>query len=922
GIERDDSLALRDFPTMAHVVQFVYDHRPDLAAFGQASPVTGHRSPAQSEESSGASGEERVASSESGSEPGSGERVAGSEQGPGADGADMDAVLEIPRRVPVAVLRPSLKQCARTGAKLKKGSRVVVMPDQGGVAAALKKRLEKRAVKVLMLDPTRSVDEVDAQLDKWQSKGEISGVYWLPALDDAGNLEALSFDEWREALRVRVKLLYTAMRRLYGTVGEPGTFLVAATRLGGRHGYDAHGATAPLGGAVTGFTKTFKRERPDATVKAVDFAATGKTKKLAKRLIAETLADPGAVEIGYAEGRRWTVALQEESAETEEPGIELGPDTVFVITGAAGSITSAITADLAGASGGTFHLLDLTPEPDPADPDLVAFAADKEGLKRTIFERIKASGERATPAMVDRELAALERLDAARSAISAVEAAGGTAHYHSVNLLDHEAVRGVVERVREESGRIDVLIHAGGLEISHLLPDKPPEQFDLVFDVKADGWFSLMSAIGDMPLGATVGFSSIAGRFGNAGQADYSAANDLLCKVASSFRRTRPDTRGIAIDWTAWGDIGMATRGSIPTVMKAAGIDMLPAAAGIPFIRRELTAGTRSGEVLVGQSLGLLLEDWDARGGLASKALAASSPGVMVGEVKTWSPQRGLLVETRLDPAEQGFLNDHRIDGIPVLPGVMGMEAFAEVAGSAFPDLVVASVEDVDFLAPFKFYRDEPRVVAIEAQFSTDGGDIVADCRLIGSRKLPNQEEPQVTVHFTGRVRLAAEAAQAPTMNVPAGSANGVAPSEIYGVYFHGPAYQVLDRAWRAGMAAVGRFNAGLPDNHQPADLPLRSSPRLVELCFQTAGIWEMGTGGVMGLPMHVERASLFGRDNPVGELMAVAEAQADDSFRVRVVDEDGTVHVDLDGYRTVRLPGAASAEVLEPLQRAMELEG
>jgi hypothetical protein len=71
-------------------------------------------------------------------------------------------------------------------------------------------------------------------------------------------------------------------------------------------------------------------------------------------------------------------------------------------------------------------------------------------------------------------------------------------------------------------------------------------------------------------------FSSIAGRFGNGGQTDYSAANDLLCKSVSAFRTHRPGTAGIAIDWTAWADIGMATRGSIPKMMALAGIDMLP----------------------------------------------------------------------------------------------------------------------------------------------------------------------------------------------------------------------------------------------------------------------------------------------------------------------------------------------------------
>ena len=140
-----------------------------------------------------------------------------------------------------------------------------------------------------------------------------------------------------------------------------------------------------------------------------------------------------------------------------------------------------------------------------------------------------------------------------------------------------------------------------------MLPDKQPAEFDLVFDVKAEGCFHLLHALGEMPLGAVVAFSSIAGRFGNAGQTDYSAANDLLCKLCSSLRNRRAGTRGIAIDWTAWGEIGMATRGSIPKMMEAAGIDMLPPRIGIPVVRRELTAGGGAGEVVIGRRLGGLL---------------------------------------------------------------------------------------------------------------------------------------------------------------------------------------------------------------------------------------------------------------------------------------------------------------------------
>ena len=52
----------------------------------------------------------------------------------------------------------------------------------------------------------------------------------------------------------------------------------------------------------------------------------------------------------------------------------------------------------------------------------------------------------------------------------------------------------------------------------------------------------------------------------------------------------------------------------------------------------------------------------------------------MVGDVVAADVLHGLVVQTTLDPVAQPFLDHHRIDGTAVLPGVMGMEAFAEVA--------------------------------------------------------------------------------------------------------------------------------------------------------------------------------------------------------------------------------------------------
>jgi NAD(P)-dependent dehydrogenase (short-subunit alcohol dehydrogenase family) len=773
----------------------------------------------------------------------------------------------------------------------------------------------------------------------------VTGLYWLPALDPEPTVADLDLAGWREATRRRVKLLFAVLRHLGDDIGDAGTFAVGGTRLGGSHGYGPGGATAPMGGAVSGFLKAYARERVDALVKVVDVAVGEPDEAVAARLLAETERDPGCVEVGHhvlagaaagpggeaggmGEGRL-AISVQPQVDPPAGAGMTLDGDTVFVVTGAAGSIVSAITADLARHCGGTFYLLDLTPEPDPADDDLRRFATDRDGLKRDVFERMKAAGERATPAMVDRELARLERLEAAQAAIEAIADAGGRAHYRSVDLTDADAVAAAVDEVRATHGRVDVLLHAAGVEVSHFLPDKEQREFDLVFDVKCDGWFNLLHALGDLPLGATVVFSSVAGRFGNGGQVDYSAANDLLCKYTAMLGATRPDTLAIALDWTAWAGIGMAARGSIPKMMAMAGIEMLDPEAGIAMVRRQLEAGA-AGEAVVGGALGLLVAERHPSGGLDPSAIDVSGTGPMVGEVTGMGVYSGLEVVTTFDPAEQPFLHDHRIDDTPVLPGVMGIEAFAEVATLAVPGTVVAAVEDVSFLAPFKCYRDEPRAVTVRAHPSPapgDGGEVVVRCELVGHRRLPGQDEDTETVHFTGTVRLVppehgpvAERVEPP----PDETGRVVTADELYRVYFHGDAYRVLDRVWRVGGAVVGRLADDLPPNHHPPELPLGIAPRLVEACFQTAGSWDIGRAGALGLPTAVGRVNVPadadhpGDDGGAGPRFAVVRPVDDGTFDAVVVDAAGRVLVRLEGYRTTTLPGGPADDEVAPFREAM----
>ncbi len=257
----------------------------------------------------------------------------------------------------------------------------------------------------------------------------------------------------------------------------------------------------------------------------------------------------------------------------------------------------------------------------------------------------------------------------------------------------------------------------------------------------------------------------------------------------------------------------------------------------------------------------------------------------------------------------------------------MGIEGFAEAAALLFPELRVAAVEDVEFLAPFKFYRGEPRTFTIEVLFPLEGDEIVAEARLVGRRTLPGQPE-QETVHFKARVRLTEAPLvdrNAPVpLSVPT-TANGntVHAADIYRVYFHGPAYQVMDSAWRDGDAVAGRFAGSLPPDHKPQELPTLMEPRLIELCFQTAGIGELGTSGRMALPLKVDRVTPLRPANGNGPLFAVARPAngngGDGGIDAYVVDGEGNLYMSLSGYRTVELPGGLEASRIAPFKTALE---
>jgi 3-hydroxymyristoyl/3-hydroxydecanoyl-(acyl carrier protein) dehydratase len=397
------------------------------------------------------------------------------------------------------------------------------------------------------------------------------------------------------------------------------------------------------------------------------------------------------------------------------------------------------------------------------------------------------------------------------------------------------------------------------------------------------------------------------------------------------MRAWRPETRGIAIDWTAWGQIGMASRGSVPAIMAALGIDMLPAEAGVPTIRRELTYGGTRGEIVVAGRLGAWMDEKDPTGGAdvakINAALAQRQPRLlMVGEVKAAKLYGGLEVETLLDPRVQPFLYDHAPDaGTPWLPGVMATEALAEVATVLVGGLGgfaqtgpskgwrVAAVENEQMLGAFKFFRMEQRALYLSATImpaGSGGGDLIAHVVLRSVTKPAKEGLPtQVKEHFVADVRLTQAPAELPStgFQAPAEADLPITAEEIYQSFFHGPTYQVIERAGVQGGQCVALMPHDLPPNTAPADVESLLAPRLVELCFQAAALWHVKTHNAMAFPLGFASVTAYRQpeDADGRRLYGIVQtADNGDTFDAQVVDEAGNVFVELKGYRTVGRPG------------------
>jgi phthiocerol/phenolphthiocerol synthesis type-I polyketide synthase E len=232
--------------------------------------------------------------------------------------------------------------------------------------------------------------------------------------------------------------------------------------------------------------------------------------------------------------------------------------------------------------------------------------------------------------------------------VQRLESMGAKVMVAAVDVTDETEMRALRTKIIERFGRIDGIMHAAGVSGGGIMQLKTREIAAPVLEPKVRGTHVLRKVFGEDALDLVVLHASLFGVIGGSGQVDYCGANASMDLAASDWSRTGVPV--ISIDWDGWTEVGMAARAGL------FGASAEPMGEG-----HEL-------------SHPLLHKVWDHDDG---------SHEFMC----------------RLHPDSHWIVDEHRIQGQPVVPGTSVLEMIL-AAWKHLRPTETAAIRDLLFLAP------------------------------------------------------------------------------------------------------------------------------------------------------------------------------------------------------------------------------
>ena len=605
---------------------------------------------------------------------------------------------------------------------------------------------------------------------------------------------------------------------------------VTLTSMGGRMGLERGPALSHnvLQAALMGYTKSLARKRPRARVRTLDVNPDVAPQETGAWVVEEILGGDLSPEVGY-DGHRWLPELAP-APQARPAERALGADDVVLVTGGTGEIGQ-----------------------------LSARWAAEKGPKAVLL-----LGRRPEDETIRAQLEALAQL-------------GPVARYLAVDVADKAAFRKALEPVIAELGPVTVALHAAGLIEDAQAPSKSLESVHRVMDVKVRGLQTILRSCPNLK--DVVLFSSWAGRFGNAGQTDYAAANELLDRIAVVGVG---GARVVSVAWPPWASTKMVR--SIPEAMRAAmakeGVTFLEDEEGIEALDQIFAEGVRGIE-LIGRALP------------ARKVAAAHRERFTLGR--------------------HPYLDDHRLEGRAVVPLASATDlfgwAFRETTGRVGP-LVLEGLELSRGLA-----ADDIAKVVVDGERDIDG---VTSARL--EARVPTADDPMGLLAYRARAsnrRVTLEPAPA------LGGAEKEASTSLETFYaeqtFHGPRFagivgiDAVTSEGIEGRVKTSPIATWLPDGERQS---WTVDPLVLDSAFQLAGYWLFQTHGKAGFPTGFDRFELTRPFGPEEVHARVVLGEIDASTftgDLYFLDDAGTTFGKLTGIRGRFAEIRAQAEEVLP---------